>query len=75
MAVERTTGEKSGSEGVTVEEFVSLAQSLVQHPEYYGTLAGIIEKLEIAKRLRWTGKLEINIQTGEVRGGPEIKAR
>jgi hypothetical protein len=72
MVLER--GVQDQGRGVTVEQFVELAQALVAHPEYYGTLAGIIEKLEVAKRQRWTGKLEINIQTGEVLGGPTIKA-
>jgi hypothetical protein len=66
--------EQSGGAGVTVEQFVALAQSLVQDPKLYGTLSAVIDKLQVAKRQRWTGKLEIDIQTGEVRGGPTIKA-
>jgi hypothetical protein len=72
MALERTTQEHSG--GVTVEQFVALAQTLVHHPELYATLAAVAEKIEVAKAMGWTGKVEINILSGVVSGGPTIKA-
>jgi 2-oxoglutarate dehydrogenase complex dehydrogenase (E1) component-like enzyme len=77
MALERHSGQQTkeaAAEGVSVEQFVSLAQTLVAHPELFSTFRAIAEKIEVARRQRWTGKLEIDIQTGEVRGGPTIKA-
>lgn len=56
-----------------VEQYAKLADLLTERPKLAGKLLLIAEMLAIAEDMRWTGRLQINLQTGEVMGGPVIK--
>lgn len=68
------TGSTAESAGLTLERYLTLAKFLIEHPSSYDTLMDVAQKLAVARDNRWTGKIEINLLTGEVMGGPTIKA-
>ena len=56
-----------------VEQYAWLATFVTERPRLAGALQAVAERLAAAQDLGWTGKIQINIQTGEVMGGPAIK--
>jgi hypothetical protein len=56
-----------------VEQYARIAGLLALHPHLAEVLVEVAERLALAEEQSWTGRIQVNLQTGHVRGGPQVK--
>jgi hypothetical protein len=56
-----------------VEQYARIARVLAEHPHLADALVEVAERLAEAEAQHWTGRIQVNLQTGHVRGGPQVK--
>lgn len=55
-------------------EWADVEERVRAHPEYALLVADLLDKLAVARERRWTGSIQVDIQTGIVKSKLEIRA-
>ena len=56
-----------------VERYATLAALIADTPGLDALLLDVGQKVAVARKMGWVGKIEINVQAGQVSGGPQLK--